>query len=161
MEPFRRTGASIAVRGEPMRAVAVATVALALVTASCASSGGHGGADGGGGTAVGAPPRKIELGLTAKGHTVPAHPGDVIEVRLGSTYWRFRPVTGGVLSRGRFVSRPTHGNRPPGTGAGAEVATFRALKPGTAHIAAGRQSCGEAMRCVGGQGSFALTVVVR
>jgi hypothetical protein len=141
-----------------MRAIAVTTATLALVVAGCASSGGHAGAGSAGGTAVGTPPRKIELGFDAKGRTLTAHPNDVIEVRLRSTYWRFRPVAGGVLSRGKFVSRPEHG--PPGVGAGTMVATFRALKNGTAHVSAARASCGEALRCVGGQDSFTLTVVV-
>ncbi len=107
---------------------------------------------------MGTPPRKIELGFNAKGHTLAAHPNDVIEVRLDSTYWRFHRVTGGVLSSGTFVSRPEHG--PPGVGAGTMIATFRALKSGTAHVSAARASCGEALRCVGGQNSFTLTVVV-
>lgn len=141
-----------------MRTIAVTIAALALVIAGCASSGGRAGAGGAGGTAVSTPPRKIELGFNAKGRTLTAHPNDVIEVRLRSTYWRFDPVDGGVLSRGKFVSRPEHG--PPGVGAGTMVATFRALKSGTAHVSAARASCGEAMRCVGGQNSFTLTVVV-
>ena len=139
-----------------MKAIGVTTVALALVGAGCASSGGSAGA---GGTAVGTPPRKIEIGFSAKGRTLTAHPNDVIEVRLGSTYWRFHPVSGGVLSRGKFVSRPVHG--PPGVGSGTVIATFRALKSGTARVSAARASCGEALRCVGGQDSYALTVVVR
>jgi hypothetical protein len=142
-----------------MRAIAVTTAALALVVAGCASSGGGAVAGGPGGTAVGTPPRKIEVGFSAKGRTVSAHLNDVIEVRLESTYWRFHPVMGGVLSRGKFVSRPEHG--PPGVGAGTMVATFRALKSGTARVSAGRASCGEALRCVGGQDSYAFTVVVR
>ena len=141
-----------------MKAIAVTVAALALVVAGCSSSGGHGPAGGTGGTAVGTPPRKIELGFNAKGHTVTAHPNDVIEVRLQSTYWRFHPATGGVLSPGKFVSRAEHG--PPGVGAGTMIATFRALKSGTAHVTAARASCGEALRCVGGQNSFTVTVVV-
>ena len=151
-----------------MRRRVLAAAALAVLTAGCGSSAGGGtagagggsGAGGSGGTASGVPPRKIELGLAASGHTVSAHPNDVIAVRLESTYWRFRPVTGGVLSRGTFVARPMHGHIVPGTGAGAMIATFHVLKAGTAHVIAERQSCGEAMRCVGGQGTFTMTVVV-
>ena len=118
-----------------MRAIAVTVAALALVAAGCASSGGHGPAGGAGGTAVGTPPRKIELGFNAKGHTVTAHPNDVIEVRLESTYWRFHPVTGGVLSRGKFVSRAEHG--PPGVGAGTMDRHVPCAEERTAHVTRG------------------------
>jgi hypothetical protein len=152
-------GTSTAVRGELMRGIAVTAAALALATAGCASSGGQGGS-GGGGTAVGTPPRKIELGMSATGRTVTAHLNDVIEVRLGSTYWRFHPVTGGVLSRGKLVTHAPSGPvRIPGTGRGTVIATYRVLKSGTARVSASRTTCGEAMRCSGAQSSFALTVV--
>jgi hypothetical protein len=150
-----------------MRRPAAAAATLMILTAGCASSasstaagGGAGPTASGGRTTSGMPARKIELGFAANDHTVSAHPGDVITVRLDSTYWKFQPVTGGVLTRGTFVSRPMHGHIVPGSGAGAVVATFRVLKAGTAQVSAARQSCGEAMRCVGGQGSFTMTVVV-
>ncbi len=144
-----------------MRPRVIAAALLTALAAGCASSAGSGAAAGGapgGGTANGIPPRKIELGITADGRTVSAHPNDVIEVRLGSMYWHFHAVAGGVLSPGRFQHLPGHG--PPGVG-GTVVATFRVLRPGTAHVAAARQSCGEAMRCVGRRGTFTMTVVVR
>ena len=113
-----------------MRRRVIAGALLVTLTAGCGSSAGGGTAGGGspsgGGTATGVPPRKIELGLTANGHSVSVHPNDVIAVRLDSTYWRFRPVTGGVLSRGRFVAKPQHGHIIPGSGAGG-----RAGFPGT------------------------------
>jgi len=146
-----------------MRRVIAASL-LTVLTAGCASStvGGTAGSaqPGGGGTATGIPARKIEVGIAAQGSTVTVHPNDVVQVRLQSTYWRFEPVTSGVLSRGTFVAKPSHGHIVPGTGTGTIIATFRALRAGTARVNAARQSCGEAMRCVGGQGSFTMTVVV-
>ena len=100
-----------------MRPRVIAAALLTALAAGCASSAGSGAAAGGapgGGTANGIPPRKIELGITADGRTVSAHPNDVIEVRLGSMYWHFHAVAGGVLSPGRFQHLPGHG--PPGVG---------------------------------------------
>ena len=152
-----------------MRRRAIAAAALAILTAGCGSSGGGGtsaggapggGGGGGGGTATGSPPRLVTIGFAANGRTMTVHPYDTIRIKLQSTYWRFHPVTGGVLSHGRIAAHPAHGPVViRGMGSGTMIATFRVLKPGTAHITAARQSCGEAMRCVGGEGSFAVTVV--
>lgn len=160
-------------RGTKTAAVLTVVTALAVLVGGCGSStvgaadrtsgpaggAGSGSARPGGGTASGIPLRKVVLGFSAKGSTVTLRPNEVLEVVLRSTYWQFRPVTGGVLSRGTFVTRPEH-SHVMGSGAGTAAATFRALKPGTAHVVAARQSCGEAMRCLGGQGSFTLVVVV-
>ena len=40
------------------------------------------------------------------------------------------------------------------------TATFSALRAGRAVVTAHRTSCGEALRCTGNQGSYAVTVMV-
>jgi len=128
------------------RAIAI----LALLLTACSSAGGSGGAT----------PRTVVAGWPDKGHSVSLHTGDVLQVRLNSTYWQFRPAsTGGVLSAGHRVA---HAKRMPypGSGAGTVIVTYRALRSGTATVSARRGSCGEAMRCSAGQASYRLTVVV-
>ncbi len=49
----------------------------------------------------------------------------------------------------------------PGGGCGTVTAWFNADGPGTAVVTASRTSCGEAMACGGGAGSYRLTVIVR
>ena len=128
------------------RAIAI----LVLLLTACSSAGGS----------SGTAPRTVVAGWHDKGHSVSLHKGDVLQVRLNSTYWQFRPASpGGVLSEGR---RDVHAKPMPypGSGAGTVVVTYHALHSGTTTITAGRTACGEAMRCMGGQASYRLTVVV-
>lgn len=123
---------------------------LALLATACSSSAGSTGTDA----------RTVVVGWPDKGHAVSLHEGDVLQVRLHSTYWRFGPASrNGVLSAGRRVVHA----KPmpyPGSGAGTVVVTYHALRSGRVTISAGRIACGEAMRCTAGQGSYRLTVVV-
>ncbi|HEY2296893.1 MAG TPA: hypothetical protein VGH43_04135 [Jatrophihabitans sp.] len=126
-----------------------AMVMLLLAVTACSSS-----------SAAGRPARQVVVGWADRGHTVRLHPDDSLVVKLDSTYWRFRPVsTDGVLSKGRAsVHAKMHAY--PGSGSGTVVVSYHALHSGTATITAGRFSCGEALRCVGAEGSYRLTVVV-
>ena len=129
------------------RAIAI----LALLVTACSSAGGSAG-----GTAS----RTVVAGWADRGRSVSLHKGDVLKVTLNSTYWQFAPASkGGVLSPGH---KEVHSKRMPypGSGAGTIVVTYRALPTGTTTITAGRVACGEAMRCMGGQSSYRLTVVV-
>lgn len=105
----------------------------------------------------------ISVGAAAGGTTVRISPGSILRVSLGSTYWRFAPDSDpDVLRRtGLTAAADTSAPRIPGAGRGLVVATYAALAVGSATIRAARSSCGEALRCVGGQGSYRLTVVVR
>ncbi|HKB31908.1 MAG TPA: hypothetical protein VKD26_13875 [Streptosporangiaceae bacterium] len=92
--------------------------------------------------------------------------GSTVTVALHSTYWQFaalpsrRVLT--QIAAPRVSPRPPHtGGCVPGQGCGTVTAVYRAAGTGTAVIRASRLSCGEAMRCTGGQGRFAVTVVVR
>lgn len=56
---------------------------------------------------------------------------------------------------------PSKGQQPvPGELCGTSIRTFTAARPGTAMIEAGRDSCGEALRCLAGSDTFQMTVKV-
>jgi hypothetical protein len=92
--------------------------------------------------------------------------GSVVTVVLHSTYWRFGPAPDpGVLAQ---LSAPTVSPRPahaggcvPGQGCGTVTVVYRAAGAGTALVRASRVSCGEALRCTGGNGLFSVMVIVR
>lgn len=105
-------------------------------------------------------PRTVALDERARGTRVRVAVGTLIVVRLHGAYWstpagsnlRVLASTGGGTT--------ATGTCPPGRGCGISSARFTALRPGTAHITARRDSCGEAMRCSPGQGRYDVTVVV-
>jgi hypothetical protein len=133
------------------RAIAI----LALMVTACSSASGTSG-----GKPGGTPPKTVVAGWSDKGHSVSLHKGDVLQVTLNSTYWQFAPAPkGGVLSQDKPTVH-TKRMRYPGSGAGTVVVTYHAMHAGTATITASRVACGEAMRCMGGQTSYRLTVVV-
>lgn len=82
---------------------------------------------------------------------------------LHNTYWQVQGSSDPAVLA--MVSGPvTSGAGPiaciPGTGCGTVTAVFRATSPGSATMTASRTSCGEALQCVGGAGSFEITIVV-
>ncbi|MET9073279.1 hypothetical protein ABZX95_14135 [Streptomyces sp. NPDC004232] len=96
----------------------------------------------------------------SRGTTVRVPAGTLIVVRLHGAYWStpassnprvLTPVGGGTTATATC---------PPGRGCGTSSARFTALRPGTVHITARRDSCGEAMRCPPGQGRYDVTVTV-
>lgn len=97
-----------------------------------------------------------------KGATVSVHVGDVLKVSLSSTAWTIDNATGGALvAQGAqsttFVPGPScH----PGQGCGTTDRGFRAVKAGTAQLAASRTQCGEALQCTGDNGRWSMTVKV-
>jgi len=96
------------------------------------------------------------------GATVHARVGDQIAVTLHSTYWQLDAPTSGVLVMAGPTGIMTGGPScptVPGTGCGSVRADFRVARSGTTMLTANRQSCGEAMRCTGTQGRWAVTVV--
>jgi hypothetical protein len=99
----------------------------------------------------------------SNGRTVHVKPGDRIELVLGSDYWVIRASSAPAVLRQDGPSRTLAPVRscPPGVGCRPLRTLFAALSPGTAVITAHRRTCGEALRCVGSQGRFRLTVVVR
>jgi len=92
--------------------------------------------------------------------------GTVVTVVLHSTYWRFGPAPGprvlAQLSAPRVSPRPVRaGGCVPGQGCGTVTVGYRAIGAGTALVRASRVSCGEALRCTGGNGLFSVTLIVR
>lgn len=110
-----------------------------------------------------APPTRVAADYGDNGGTVTVAVGSQLTVSLGSTYWSFAPPAPDGPLRGSpaMVRSGSGGRTVPGSGQGTVVETFRALARGTATVTATRRSCGEAMRCTGGQGDYRLTVVVR
>jgi hypothetical protein len=108
------------------------------------------------------PAGSTTIGFTDKGRTITVAAGAQVVVTLDSTYWNFEPLSSKAVV---VASRPTYraagGHPVPGSGAGTVREVLRAVGAGTATITAQRSSCGEAMRCVGGLGTFQVTVVVR
>jgi hypothetical protein len=100
----------------------------------------------------------------ANGKTVHVPAGDRVELILSSTYWMVHGKSAPAVLRQdgptRLLPRPKSCSRIPGLGCIPVKTSFTALAAGKAVITASRTSCGEARRCVGGQGRFRVTVVV-
>lgn len=100
----------------------------------------------------------------SNGKTVQVRIGDRIALILASQYWIIRGSSAPTVLRQEGPTTtlpPSPRSCPPGVGCRPLRTLFTALTPGTAVIAAHRTTCGEALRCVGTQGHFHLTVIVR
>ena len=130
--------------------VRLAVAAAALTVFGC-------GASAGGSTA---PRAGVSVTDADNGGTVTVAPGERLTVTLGSTYWTFAGSSNtAVLQQvGQPVASP--GSCPPGVGCGQVSATFVAVGRGRADVTASRSSCGEALSCTGGSGSYRVSVVV-
>lgn len=140
------------------RVAAVVTVAATLASAT-----GCGGGASSGGTTTGSqgPPGTVTLDDSANGKTVQVHFGDKITVTLGSTYWSFLPTDGLALqpyAPAQTAPARTCGT-PVGSGCGTVTATFNVGHVGTSVLRAHRDTCGEALRCVGDQADWSVTIV--
>jgi hypothetical protein len=102
------------------------------------------------------------VGDADNGHTVTAARGDRVVVTLNSTYWK---IDGGsdpaVLRQDGDTAYAPAGNCVPGGGCGTATASFTAVGAGAARVTASRTSCGEAMGCTGGAGTFFVDVNVQ
>ena len=98
----------------------------------------------------------------SNGTTIRIRVGDQVALILSSTYWNVRGSAAPTVLRqdgpAKLLGSPS--SCPPGVGCGSLRTFFTALTPGTAMITAHRDSCGEALRCVGSRGRFRLTVIV-
>jgi hypothetical protein len=106
----------------------------------------------------------VTLGWGDKGRTVSVERGARILLELHNTYWRIRGSSDSAVVRQtgpeRLAPGPP-GKCLPGVGCGTVTASFRAVGPGTAHLRAGRTTCGEARVCTGGQGRYDVAIRVR
>ena len=104
---------------------------------------------------------QVGLTETDEGHTVGAHPGDVIVATLHNTYWRFAPPGPGLTQIGQETITPApRGTCLPGVGCGTVIARYRATASGASDVRASRTSCGEALACAPGQGEWTVRVLV-
>jgi hypothetical protein len=129
----------------------LAAVAVALVFLACGGAAGSSSAR---------PAVPLVATETDNGRTLSMARGEQLVVTLHSTYWTFggAPSSAVLQEVGQPVASP--GSCPPGVGCGQVTATFTAVGPGRADVTASRSSCGEALSCAGGAGSFRVSVVV-
>ena len=130
----------------------LAVVAVALVVAGCGAAGGSSSS-----AERGSP---VAVTDTDSGRTIAVARGAELVVTLHSTYWTFAAASNPAVLQevGQPVASP--GSCPPGVGCGQVTATFTAVGPGRADVTASRSSCGEALSCTGGAGSYRVSVVV-
>jgi len=111
----------------------------------------------------------VTVSAPADGSTVQLGVGQTLHVvlgapdRAGSTYWRFAPAPSPLRQSGAVSTVPgsrTGGCARPGSGCGTVTLTVVGTSPGRATITAGRDSCGEVMRCDQAQASLHLVVEV-
>jgi hypothetical protein len=136
-----------------------ATLLAVLVVAGCSSSGSGGNGSGG------HTPSTVTVGDADNGYTIHVDVGDTLVVRLASTYWTYAPArpAGLVQSAPPAVASASTsaGSRcVPGQGCGTMTEKYVARATGQVTIAADRTSCGEALRCTAGAGSFRITLVI-
>jgi hypothetical protein len=106
---------------------------------------------------------EVKVDGSKNGQSVQVHVGDVVKITLSSTYWTFDqgsdPLV--VKEQGAQVVTPDPiGSCLPGMGCGVTTAWYKAMSAGSATVSASRVSCGEALRCVGNEGVYRVTVVV-
>jgi hypothetical protein len=138
----------------------VIVLAVALL-GGCSSGGGKHAASTRTTSSVPSAPVSVDDG--SNGATVLVQPGQTLIVTLHSTYWQLSPPPGSTPLRVQAPPTPqTRTGCPsiPGTGCGTVSATYVATGPGTTTVTAHRDSCGEALRCVGEQGNWRITVRV-
>lgn len=107
--------------------------------------------------------RRVSVGGSDNGRTVAVTVGDVVSLRLASTYWQLAPAAPAAVLRtdSRATLAGPARSCVPGQGCGFAVAAFTAVAPGRATISASRTTCGEALRCSPAQSRYRLTVLVR
>jgi hypothetical protein len=103
----------------------------------------------------------LTLDEKANGTTVHVHLGDTVIVTLHSTYWSFLPTASLALQPLAPVATAAGSNCPRvmGTGCGTVTASYNIGHVGTGQLHAHRDSCGEALRCIGKQADWSVTVV--
>jgi hypothetical protein len=128
---------------------------ICLLLAGCAWPGSQ---------ATSPPPGNIQAGDHQNGDSITLQADQILVVTLASTYWTFAGSSNPqvLASVGAPVVSPAPLNACPvvGSGCGTISQRFRAVGPGTAQVTASRVSCGEALRCVGADGQYQLSVTV-
>jgi hypothetical protein len=114
------------------------------------------------GTQSGPPAAALTVTQSDNGGSVALHVGQSLVVQLDSTYWM---VSGSsepavLAPDGSVQVVPSPGGCVPGQGCGTVTADFKGVQAGSAVVTASRRSCGEALPCAGGQGTFSVAVRV-
>jgi hypothetical protein len=143
--------------------IALTCAAALLALAGCGSTGTS--------TASSAPastalvPTTTPAAVSADEHanhtTLKVAVGTTISVDLHSTYWSAATSSAPdiVAPAGSPATSPSPSCRPGG-GCGTVTTTFTARTPGTAHLAASRTICGEALNCGPDQRTYDVTIEV-
>ena len=99
--------------------------------------------------------------IADNGTTLSVRVGDELKVQLNSTYWTIQGAGNTAVLRAvqPAVVSPDSSGCVPGGGCGTVTMVFEVAGAGSTDVTASRQSCGEAMRCTGGDGSFRVSVV--
>jgi hypothetical protein len=166
MVPVSSPPARLARRALTLAAITGTVLAAGCGTPTPGGAGGGGGSGGGQSSHHGPTARHHPAVLTerdgANGKTIRVSAGDKIKLVLGSSYWNVRGSSAPAVLRqnGPSVLLPVSHKCMPGVGCQGQRTLFTAVAPGTAVITAHRTTCGEAIRCVGSQGTFRLTVIV-
>jgi len=134
----------------------LAALCLLAVTAGCGATG-SAGSDAGDQATNGT----LNLDEKANGTTVHVHLGDTVVVTLHSTYWSFLPTASLALQPfAPVATAPATGcGQPVGGGCGTVTASYNIGHVGSGKLHAHRDTCGEALRCVGKQADWSVTVV--
>lgn len=106
-----------------------------------------------------APSPTVSLDENSDGKTIQVMPGSTIDLVLHSTYWQIQPTKSPVLKP--LMDEPLvtgQLSNPPGMGKGTVEMKYQVVAAGTAVITASRTTCGEAMKCVGKDGAFKVTI---
>jgi hypothetical protein len=111
---------------------------------------------------AGAAPVDVNISEDNNGRTLTVTPNSTVHLVLHSTYWNVQPVSDAQILQSLHepVVTPDLAGHVPGSGAGTVAVDYKAVAGGTVKVQASRQTCGEALRCTGDQGSFAVTIVV-
>jgi hypothetical protein len=164
--------AAVPTRDRPPRihpAVLGPVLLVAALAAGCGGSaarGGSGPTTSGVGASTSLPstplPGTVQLTYADNGRSVAVARGGTVQLVLDSTYWTVAPPPDASILRpeGAPVVAPEVGHCVVGQGCGTVTATWTAVAPGTATVAAGRTVCGEARACGPTQGSFRVEVTV-
>jgi hypothetical protein len=106
---------------------------------------------------------EVKVDDSKNGQSVKVHVGDTVKVTLNATYWTFDQSSDPLVLKelgDQVVTPDPVGSCLPGMGCGVTTAWYKALSAGSATVSASRVSCGEALRCVGNQGTYRVRVVV-
>ena len=106
---------------------------------------------------------EVKVDDSKNGQSVQVHVGDTVKVTLNSTYWTFDQSSDPLVLKelgDQVVTPDPIGSCLPGMGCGVTAAWYKAVSVGSATVSASRVSCGEALRCLGNQGTYRVTVAV-